>query len=510
MSIDRNRKYRFSSGTFVTNKINPDLDVNEAIEAPLNEFRRAPESTQMDTVASRDLEAAAREAKMKASKENGGDGMNVEYLRHVSAAQHNQITMASAGDKIKEMKTNMNEEILKTSQDEAVTEILTETANDNIVYKNYDMSDLDKYMENIDSMTLFESISLKNSVLRELNRLESCHTMIKAVDELRDNFDFVEPGKEPTMLDRKNAGTNADKKVLTANYLDSFGYNESAEEFTELYSLYQPKLNKLTEKLNERIKECSAYAGSTKYLTENFLQIIEKKLNNLDMNSLNANATKKSILILKDAFTNRCNLTYLMNKMSIFTKNKNHMKAIVKAFNGTFSDVASKMNKSFATKTMHSFITMLDRMFRGDIYKSLTFIYFLNYICATEAQSNNIAWVKVLVLNLSDIETGIWDIDTMTAEEYTRTVQYTFEPYLDQIILYINNRNVKLSSSIQAQYGVLLNWVEPKEDDSAEDHSEVTTTEADIDDIEHVDAEIVDAHIQTEVTNVVDVNYTEV
>lgn len=506
MSIDRNRKYRFSSGTFVANKINPDLEDTDPVEAPVTKFRRIlndSSKSSMESATQRKLQAMAKNA-----KENGGNSstMNAEYLSKIPARQHNQITMASAGDKLKELKTNMTEEITKTSQDEAVTDILTETANDNIVYKNYNMSDLDKYMENINSMTLFEAISLKNSITRELNRLESCNTMIKAVDELRDNFDFVEPGKEPTIMDRKNAGTNVDKKLLAANYLDSYGYNESAEEFTELYSVYQPKLIELTEKLNTRITECSVHAGSTKYLTENFLKIIDKKLNNIDMNALNAEKTKASVLVLREAFGNRCDVNYLENKISNFAKNKNHLKAIVKAFNGTFSDIASKMNQSFAIKTMHSLVNMLNITFDNDLNKSLEFIYFLNYICATEHQSNKTAWVKVLVLNLGDIDKNIWDLDSMSGEEYVKLIHDTFDPYLNQINLYVTNRNTKISSSIQSQYNILMNWTEPKE-------AEETTESEDInepnDNIEHVDAEIVESTYIPSITNVIDADYTE-
>ena len=46
------------------------------------------------------------------------------------------IIMQCAGDKVKELKDKMNEEILKTSPNEATTDVLTETANDNIIYKD--------------------------------------------------------------------------------------------------------------------------------------------------------------------------------------------------------------------------------------------------------------------------------------------------------------------------------------------------------------------------------------
>ena len=173
--------------------------------------------------------------KQNKSNDENISGLDADYLSKIPAKQHNMIIMQCAGDKVKELKDKMNEEILKTSPDEATTDILTETANDNIIYKDYDMSSLDAYMEKIGTMSMLESISLKNSITKELNRLESCHTMVKAVNDLRENFDFAAPGKEPTPMDHKIPGTNVDKQILTANYLDEYGYNKSAEHLNKLY-----------------------------------------------------------------------------------------------------------------------------------------------------------------------------------------------------------------------------------------------------------------------------------
>ena len=256
----------------------------------------------------------------------------------------------------------MNEESLKTSPDEATTDILTETANDNIIYKDYDMSSLDAYMEKIGTMSMLESISLKNSITRELNRLESCHTMVKAVDDLRENFDFVAPGKEPTLMDRKMAGTNVDKQILTANYLDEYGYNESAEDFNKLYEAYQPKLEEMITKINAHIDTFSEKAASTQYMTEDFLHIIDKKIRNMNETDINYEHKMKGLKVLKDAFEHRTNLDFLAKKLHLFAANKTHLKNLVKAFEGTFSNFASKLNNSFATRTLLSMLWMIALM----------------------------------------------------------------------------------------------------------------------------------------------------
>lgn len=513
MSINKNRKFRFTSGDFVSNSIDETVETTSAsVEKPITEFsitRKKPDSNNnsVDSATQRKLQMMAKQA-----KDNGGNssGMDTEYLSKIPAYQHNQITIACAGDKVKELKKTMNDEILKTSEDEATTDILTETANDNIVYRNYDMSDIDRYMTNIESMTMLEAISLKNSVTKEVNRLESCHTMIKAVDDLRENFDFVEPGKEPTMMDRKNAGTNADKAVLTANYLDSYGYSESADEFAKLYDAYKPKLDELITALNKHIEECSPLAASTKYMTNDFLKIIDKRINNLTETDTNYAYLSKSLGTLRSAFANRTDITYLKNKMETFVANKNHLKNASRALLGTFSDVSSKMNKNFATKTMHSFIKTMDNIFDEDRYKVLGFLYFLNYVCSNEANSNADAWVKVMVLNISDIDKKIWDLDEMTEFTYLDSIKDNFMPLLNRMCMYFDNRKVKISSSINSQYDILLNWNEPvTEEKSEEVVEEITEPEEPIEEIERVDAEVIGV-ADTKVTEVIDTDYTTV
>lgn len=408
----------------------------------------------------------------------------------------------------------MNEEILKTSSDEATNDILTETANDNIIYKNYDMSDIERYMENISSMTMLESISLKNSVLKEVNRLESCHTMIKAVDDLRENFDFVQPGKEPTLMDRKNAGTNADKAVLTANYLDTYGYSESADEFAKLYDEYKPKLDELVKKLDARIEECTPMAASTTYMTNDFLKIINKRINNLSEDTVNYKLLSKSLNTLKDAFEHRTDLDYLGNKFDTYIKNKNHLKDIKRAINGTFSDVASKMNKNFATKTMSSLIKTLDKIYFGDRYKVLSLIQFLNYICANETDSNADAWVKVLVLNISDIDKNIWDIEDYCSNDYLEAVFNRFDYDLDQVKDYLMKGKAKISSTVHAQYEYLLNWVEETSEESVTSTEDANNEIEPEGEIEHVEAEVVtteDIPINPgPTTDVIDADYIDV
>lgn len=361
----------------------------------------------------------------------------------------------------------MSEEIKKTSDDSITEDILSTTADDNIVYKNYNMSDIDKYIEKVPSMTMLEAVSLKNSVTKELERLESCHTMVKAVAEIKDNLDPA----------------NADNKIMTANYLDTYGYEESADEFKNLYDAYQPKLTSLVEAIDKHIAECSKQAASTKYMTNDFLHIIEKKINNMKPTDMNYDYTMKKLQVLKTAFENRTDLTYLSNKLSLFIKNKTHLKNLAKAMNGTFTNIGGKLRSNFTDASLNSFLNGMEAVFGQDRDAVIILVYFLDYVCSTEAKTNADAWVKVFILNITDIRRGIWDMD-IHFDKYLAQVDSALYPQIEEIKKYLASRKSKISSSIYSTYSTLISDIDPK----PEKNEETAPVE---DDVEHVDAEIV-------------------
>ena len=474
----KNRRFRFQFDSYESSEIELEesksktttiLMKNVSVHRPINQ-----ENNQMDARSQAQLSALARQAKA-----NGGNsGLSAEYLEKIPAKQHNMITMQSAGDKLKEMKDEMNEEIKENSGDTATSDILTDAANDHILYRDYDINTLDQYMTNIDSMSLLESISLKNSVAKELNRLESCKTMLNAVDDLRQNFDFVAPGKEVTMMDRKNAGTDVDKKILAANYLDEYGFDENTDEFNKLYDSYQPKLKELTDKLTAHIDACSKDAASTTYMTNDFLHIIDKRLNNMKPDEMNYEYTSTRLETLKTAFSNRTDITFLKNKLQLFTSNKTHMKNLAKALKGTFSGIAAKLNKNFSPITMREFVNCMEDCFENDHIKVISLLYFLNYVCSSEAKSNNDVWVKVLMLNISDIRKGIWDLNIHWST-YLKNTCDTLDDYLSEIKDYLIKRKVKINPQILTQYEKVMNYVpeEKKEDEKPSSEETPESTE---------------------------------
>ena len=181
---------------------------------------------------------------------------------------------------------------------------------------------------------------------------------------------------------------------------------------------------------------------------------------------------------LKTAFSNRTDITFLKNKLQLFTSNKTHMKNLAKALNGTFSGIAAKLNKNFSPITMREFVNCMEDCFENDHIKVISLLYFLNYVCSSEAKSNNDAWVKVLMLNISDIRKGIWDLDIHWST-YLKNTCDTLDDYLSEIKDYLIKRKVKINPQILTQYEKVMNYVpeEKKEDEKPSSKETPESTE---------------------------------
>lgn len=478
------RSFHFKTSSFTVNDVDDNRSSTVFKElAPAKILFKGPTEETMDPKEKEELDRQAREdeenpqydehgnriitdkrqlAKLSAMAKGAKDGNNnMDYYYKVNAKTHNQITLDSARDKVKEAKEKMTEDLEKSVGDAAIVDTLAETANDHIVYKDYDAAALDQYMEKLDSLSLIELMSLKTSTAKELNRLEACQTMVKAANDLRQNFDFVEPGKEVTPLDRKNAGTNIDAKVMAANYLDLYGFDENEEQFKTLYDTYQPKLEELSKKLTEAIEARKDEAASTKYLTEDFLKVIRKRLNNLTPDSMDYVLKKKSLETLESAFANRTDLSYLIKRFKFFVENKRNLKKVAQAMRGSFSGIASKLNKDYTPQTMKAFAnTLLDDELRFTKEELIVFIYFLNYVSSTDNNSNNNAWVKVLILNIGDVSKDIFDL--CDPDTYLLNIVESFFPMIHQVLFYIDKHKAKISTQIYMGLNNMKNWVKPK------------------------------------------------
>ena len=161
------------------------------------------------------------------------------------------------------------------------------------------------------------------------------------------------------------------------------------------------------------------------------------------------------------------------------------------------------LNKNFSMSTLKEFSNAMEDCFDHDQIKILSLLYFLNYVCASEAKSDNDVWVKVFLLNASDIRKGIWDLDVHW-DTYLANMTDALDPYLDEIKEYITKRKVKINFQILNQYDKILNYVpEEKKEEESETVEEPEVKEESVETVEAeevsvtpiANGEIVDAEV---------------
>ncbi len=383
------------------------------------------------------------------------NGLSPEYMEKIPPKYHNQITLDCANKKVAQIKAEAQNDITLIAGTPAVSEIIKGTVDDTVVYGEYDTSSIDNYIEKLDSLSLLECVSLKKSITGELSKLESCKTMLDAVDEMRQNFDFNAPGKQVTAMDAKNAGKDINKDIMAANYLDEYGYDKDADEFKQFYATYQPKFTNLIEKIDVKIKSLKELADSTEYLTNDMVTVVDKKLRLLDQNGTNYEYKKVRLERVRDAFANRTNLDYLFNKFKNFAMNKGSVRTMVRAINnGSFSNITDNLRKDFTEDNLNSVIYLMSTVLGFTDKEIICFIYFLNKVCGSEAKTNFNVWVKVFVLNLTDIASGFYDLKVMDRMDYLNEFKLSFATNLCDIAM---TKTLALTSSMMQGYDHIKN-----------------------------------------------------
>lgn len=455
-----------------------------------------------------DREAEELRNMVAAGNYTGGDGKGLppEYLAKIPAKSHNFMTIDSNTKEVQKMKEDAEKEAIEMAGNLATNEILSEGAEEHIQYEDFDIQVLDSYIDQIDSLSLLECVSLRNRIKPELVRLDSCKKMLNAVEELRDNFDFVEPGKEVTMLDRKGAGKNINKEIMAANYLEQYGFKEDKEEFLTFYDTYQPKFTQLISTLDDRIAAEKENANSTAYITKDMIRVLDKKIDAIKQQDPKAHPNKDYYLTrlttVRKAFANRTDMFYLYNKFNMFFNNKSSVRQMARALKkGTYSDIGGRMRALFTESNLHGFYNILERC-NYSIEEMVIFTYFLNRICISEAKTNNDVWVKILVLNFNDIFTGIYDLD-VSADEYLSSFENLFSKNV-AFIQTLGRVKKDIDGRIIHEIGKIISGMtiktkeedaEPTEDMNTEPANEIETVEAEEvkrDLIHHTDAPAID------------------
>jgi hypothetical protein len=306
-----------------------------------------------------------------------------------------------------------------TTQEEFVLE------DDSIITDEY----FEKSMLELDEMNFVEIKKVNKEFLFQKDSLEKAKVSVNQIMELRKMTD--EAAQSDSSL--ANAIMDADMEVSTGV--------EDITKFLESYDDTMNKLNKLIERSEELIHKFDDVEKTTKYLTENMLQIIDKNIARLKKDDSN---TMKHLLIyyneVRNIFSNRDSVDFLLEKIGTKNIEVRRLKTSLKkdkygsVLAATQKKVVGLFTGIFNANQMAVAEEYLTKLF-GNENEAFYFQYVLALIYERERTHGKYGkqkWVEVLFMNVMDIATGIYDLDS--GKEYYDTQLLKLRDELVKII----------------------------------------------------------------------------
>lgn len=380
---------------------------------------------------------------IKKSMESSSTYNNSEIPENI----HNAIAL----DEAKHKKAHYREESTKFTDsiisDNATKEILDEVEATTKL-SSMDFGNIDEYLNQLSQLSFLEAISLRKKVDTEIASWKSCRASIDAIAQLK--------------LD-----DNINREIMQNNTMSEYDIDTTVEDFDKCYEGNLDKLNRIAETLGKIITEHKSEINSTSFLTNEMVSLMQKKVAKLDPAAQNYEFNKIRMERVIRAFQNRMSLVYIHDKLETFLKtNKKYIKK-------RFRDDKSKIQSYQRTKPINELVRFFNNDMIYNLYETLANIFMKDYdkvylmlvflakVMNTEKSTGNNAWIKVFILNISDINGGIFDIGN--SEEYFENFDHIITPVIDEYF----TKNVVTLDILASNFG--LAYPNNTKDDSIEE-----------------------------------------
>ncbi|MCM1214012.1 MAG: hypothetical protein NC548_05780 [Lachnospiraceae bacterium] len=367
------------------------------------------------------------------SEMNNTPEMEQENTTAAMADNEPETAFATGMTTVPESEPEANEPAHEIFHDvEGGTKKIDPDAEENVLYKKYGLDELENYIEGVGDLSYLELISLRNQMYQNIERIQSCKA---AMDQLK------------TVANQLNSA------AAMANCLDHYGIDLTSDEFYEMYDLYLPKLRQIMDLCKMHIDGIGERANSTKYMNANMILVLEKRLFSLD-NTNPENASKiKELLTTIDVYKNRTDFYWIERKLSNMIQNKKQLRMMANTLErGSISDMFGELAKNFAAVNLGGFVTYLQDRLEYEDGDILALLYCLNRILDVKASGGEETWIKVFVLNISDIMGNIYDL-RVTADELQACLDGMLSKLLPQASQYLfGTRKIKVNPSIMDFY----------------------------------------------------------
>lgn len=276
-----------------------------------------------------------------------------------------------------------------------------------------DMQVLQTYKKDIEEANFIELGNIKRKLEREKDDLAQSKEMADSIIELKEQ------------LKKQKTDDILATQMEIANLENDSMFND-LNKFLEEYDMLQEETAKLLQRTNERLDEFKDIPKTTSFMTGLMLETLNKNLKRVEETAeLNPNGTvkiKKMIENQMQIFTHRDSMKFILSKVGNYdiqlrrvindclkpNADRDIIPSIQKSVTETFIKV-------FNTNQLSAFEKYLTDLY-GDSTDSFFVQYVLYLVYRRELDHGraygNHKWVEVLIMNVLDISTDLYDLES--------------------------------------------------------------------------------------------------
>ena len=306
--------------------------------------------------------------------------------------------------------------------DNYIDNIISADNNDNN-FEKIDINLLDEYIEKLKELSLFDMIELSKKVNSDMDSLESCKKMIDGIKNYK------------TSLSTNQLSSN----IVATNILLSKDINMDMKSFENSYSENLYVLMKIKSELQIQIKKKISETNTSKSLTKEIIKNLSNKLSILKPDRPNYEYLKKRIKKSIYIYQHREDITYLEARLANYLKsNTRNILYTLKIdlphiSKGESTKLLRDLKKYFSKDILERSIKQLNSIFEN-IIETYIVLIFIARITERDKQSCDDLWAKLFLINLSDIDSDIYDYEN----NYLKQISEKIKPKIIEFVS-INN-----------------------------------------------------------------------
>lgn len=285
----------------------------------------------------------------------------------------------------------------------------------------------------IDSYNYVELGILNMNLKRELEQLDSTKAMMNSINDLKDVEDLT-------------------KNIMSENALDFNEIRQEKESFLNDYDAYKEGYEELIEYIAENYKKYEGQDKSTKFLTDQLIESVEKRKKKLeDSDASDASDNDREIQRLEktiEIYSNRTDLSYIERKLQNTATLKRIKKEYLDNSRKSIRKGVKNLMGTFSQEQIIAFEEIMIGLF-GDRLLGDIFVIHMAHLYKTEARHNDHTRIRVMIMNLIDIQNGIFDIGD--PEEYLTSIKNLRGYYITDSNKTTSHTNTKNIDTLEDQ-----------------------------------------------------------